>query len=234
MVSSDTVGGTPPRTPRWLRRVLGAIVMVLLAAAGGLALSGVAYAEGDTAADAQHAGPAAAGPAEVVDGECAATVLDERGRPLLVDADALLVDGGLPAVRLGSSTDRIAEEEAVDLPVGDVVESLGVGEAPVVGEVAAAGCGAVDTTSQAVTSVAVTTHTLTAPVQAAEPEPERPAKPQRPAAPEPQEVPEVGGEEADPLPINPQAGPLLAAPVADTLPLGPLPRVEVPLPDAAA
>lgn len=120
------------------RRLLG-LVVVLVAA--GFVLSGTASAD----APWQNV--------DVVHGTCAATVLNGRGEPLVVDADALLVDEGLPGVRLGSSTDRKAEKEAVHLPVGDAVELLRLNDVPVVGDLAGNVCAVVDDAGGVVNAV---------------------------------------------------------------------------------
>lgn len=159
-------------------RVVGTMIALFLAGAASLSLSGVAHAD----------------QTELVDGECAATVLDGRGEPLVVDADELLGDVGLPALRLGSNTERIAEDEAVHLPVGDLVEGLGVRDAPVVGDAAEAVCDTVDSAARATNSVASTTGTLAAGAKPSEPEPE-PVDPVEPVEPLPpvDEVPVDGG-----------------------------------------
>lgn len=202
-----------------VRKLFGAIVMFLLAGAAALPLSGVAYAE-----------------EPVVDGECSATLLGDRGKPLHVDADALLGEGGLPAVRLGSSTERIAEEAAVDLPVGDVVEQLDVREVPVVGEAADAGCGAVDTAGGAVNKVAQTTSTAVAANKPELPELPAPVEPVQPEEPQ-DEVPAGGGEVVDEIPSAETLAlpglPVFQLPAFGSVPTGPLPQIEV-LPDAAA
>lgn len=205
-----------------VRKLFGAIVMFLLAGAAALPLSGVAYAE-----------------EPVVDGECSATLLGDRGKPLHVDADALLGEGGLPAVRLGSSTERIAEKAAVDLPVGDVVEQLDVREVPVVGEAADAGCGAVDTAGGAVNKVAETTSTAVAankPELPELPELPTPVEPVQPEEPQ-DEAPAGGGEVVDEVPSAETLAlpdlPVFQLPAFGSVPAGPLPQIEV-LPDAAA
>src|SRR5690606_19459717 len=120
------------------RRLLG-VVVVLVAA--GLALAGTASAD------------ALLQDVDEVHGSCAATVLNGRGQPLLVDADALTPTEGLPGVRLGSSTDRKAEKEAVHLPVGDAVELLRLNDVPVVGDLAGKVCAVVDDAGGVVNAV---------------------------------------------------------------------------------
>lgn len=187
-------------------RVVGTMIALLFAGAASLSLSGVAHAD----------------QTELVDGECAATVLDGRGEPLAVDADELLGDVGLPALRLGSNTERIAEDEAVHLPVGDLVEGLGVQDAPVVGDAAEAVCDTVDGTTRAANGLASTTGTLAAGAKPSEPEPVDPVEPQPPV----DEVPADGGGSVTVPPadvVTPAFGdPGFFAAGFDTLPLPPL------------
>jgi len=199
-------------------RVFGAMITMLLAGLVSLPLSGIAHAD----------------QAELVDGECAATVLNARGEALAVDADELLGDVGVPAIRLGSNTERIAEEEAVHLPVGDVVETLNVEDTPVVGDAADAACTTVDSTATAANRVANTTGTLAAaggsPVEPEPAEPVDPAEPQPPL----DEVPaDGGGTVTAPLDDVTLAQPAPMWPVTDfsTLALEPLPKIEA-MPDA--
>lgn len=200
-------------------RVVGTMIALLFAGAASLSLSGVAHAD----------------QTELVDGECAATVLDGRGEPLAVDADELLGDVGVPAVRLGSNTERIAEDEAVHLPVGDLVEALGVQEAPMVGDVAEAACDTVDGTARAANGLASTTGTLAAGANPSEPSPVEPVDPVEPQPPL-DEVPADGGGSVTAPPadvVTPAFGdPSFFGAGFDTLPLPPLPRLEA-LPNAA-
>lgn len=199
-------------------RVFGAMITMLLAGLVSLPLSGVAHAD----------------QAELVDGECAATVLNARGEALAVDADELLGDVGVPAIRLGSNTERIAEEEAVHLPVGDVVETLNVQDTPVVGDAADAACTTVDSTATVANRVANTTGTLGAGGSSpTEPEPAEPVDPVEPQPPLDEVPADGGGTVTAPLDDVTLAQPAPMWPVTDfsTLALGPLPKIEA-MPDA--
>lgn len=160
------------------RRFFGVLVMLLLACAAALPLSGVAHASDDTEAD------------DAVSGACAATVAGESGEPLTVDADAAVGELGLPALRLGSTSDteRRAYSDAVEVPAGDLLETVTTtAEDTGAGAVTDTACEAVDTTADTVNRVAKTTRTTLAVdssadapeiVLPAEPEPEEPTQPQ--------------------------------------------------------
>ncbi|HVV14040.1 hypothetical protein [Amycolatopsis sp.] len=89
----------------------------LLTASATLALPGAAFA--DTAAP-------------VVDGSCTATLQDNSGKPLTVDAGALLNQPDAVTVGTGSESDGL-----VKIPAADAVKTLGLGNLPLVGDLTA-------------------------------------------------------------------------------------------------
>ena len=124
-----------------VRRLFGTALAVLSAV---VMIGGTAHAEEKPMA--WHSNT------DVVHGRCAATLLNGRGAPLVVDADALLVECGLPGARLGSSTVRVGDTPARYLPVGDAVELLRLNEGPLAAPSAAL-CAAVDDVAAAVNAV---------------------------------------------------------------------------------
>ncbi|KAA9166653.1 hypothetical protein FPZ12_000030 [Amycolatopsis acidicola] len=95
---------------------IGALGFLLMASAA-VTLPGVASA--DTAAP-------------VVDGNCTATFQDDSGKPLTVDAGALLNSPKALTVGTGTQADGL-----VKIPAADAVKTLGIGGIPLVGDLTA-------------------------------------------------------------------------------------------------
>lgn len=199
------------------RRITGVLIMMLLAFAGALPLTGVAQADD-----------------EAVSGTCEATVGGQGGEPLTVDADAVTGTEVLPAVRLGSTSDteRREYQDAVEVPVGDLLEpateSTGVTDTA---------CGAVDTTADTANRVARTARTTlavaapstdgpddtdTVPPDDPQPEPEQPQSGDTPGV----EAP------LDEVPAQAMTLPLTNSVAGFGLPAFSLPKIAMP--DAAA
>ncbi|QRP46117.1 hypothetical protein [Amycolatopsis sp. FDAARGOS 1241] len=96
---------------------------------------------------------ASANPSPTIDGDCAATLQNGKsGKGLSVDAGAPLNAPDRLTVGLDSKAQQAdGQQPLFTLPVGDVVRTLGVGDAPAVGELATDGvCPAAQDTVNAV------------------------------------------------------------------------------------
>ncbi|WP_026360544.1 hypothetical protein [Amycolatopsis nigrescens] len=85
---------------------------------------------------------AAPGPDPALHGDCAATLHDKDGKPLTLDAGALLGQPGQLDVGLGSESAGGGEDgkPLLSLPVSDTVDALGVNKVPVVNDATTGVC----------------------------------------------------------------------------------------------
>jgi hypothetical protein len=167
-------------------------------------------------------GTASAGPADpTLTGSCDGTLKGNSGQALTLDAGAPLNQPGKLTVGLGSNAAPAGPDSKaplVPLPVGDAAKALGVGSAPVVGDLATgAACPAVQNTVNAVGAAPQALLSGGKKNQPPPPAPEPPKNP--PPAPKPPNGP------SNPVPPVPgsQDGPVLGSsgpqPVLTAFPL---------------